>query len=55
MSADPILQRRLAFDTMVLSAFAASGLVDALRAVGLRLPCTGSQFRAWAKANGLLL
>ena len=37
-----------------LTEHAASGLIDALRTVGLRLPCTGSQFPAWARANGLL-
>jgi predicted nucleic acid-binding protein len=37
-----------------LTEHAASGLTDALQAVGLRLPCTGSQFPAWARANGLL-
>jgi predicted nucleic acid-binding protein len=37
-----------------LTEHAASGLVDTLRAVGLRLPCTGSQFSAWARVNGLL-
>ena len=38
-----------------LTEHAASGLIDTLRAVGLRLPCTGGQFPAWARANGLLL
>lgn len=37
-----------------LTEHAASGLIDALRAVGSRLPCTGSQFPAWARTNGLL-
>lgn len=36
-----------------LTEHAASGLIETLRAVGLRLPCTGSQFPAWARANGL--
>jgi predicted nucleic acid-binding protein len=37
-----------------LTEHAASNLVDALAAVGLRLPCTGSQFPAWARHNALL-
>lgn len=37
-----------------LTEHAASGLIDAVRAVGLRLPCTGDRFPAWARANGLL-
>jgi hypothetical protein len=37
-----------------LTAHAASGLIETLRAVGLRLPCTGGRFPAWARANGLL-
>jgi predicted nucleic acid-binding protein len=37
-----------------LTEHAASGLIDALRAVGSRLPCTGSQFPAWARAHDLL-
>jgi len=37
-----------------LTEHAAGGLIDALRAVGLHLPCTGSQFPAWARDNGLL-
>jgi len=37
-----------------LSEHAAGGLIDGLAAVGLRLPCTGSRFPAWAHANGLL-
>lgn len=37
-----------------LTEHAASGLIDALQVVGLRLPCTGSQFPARARANGLL-
>ena len=37
-----------------LTEHAASVLIESLRAVGLHLPCTGSQFPAWAKAHGLL-
>jgi len=37
-----------------LTEHAAGGLIDALRAVGLRLPCTGSRFPAWAHENGLM-
>jgi predicted nucleic acid-binding protein len=37
-----------------LTEHAAGGLIDSLRAVGLHLSCTGSQFPAWARVNGLL-
>lgn len=37
-----------------LTAHAARRLVDDLRAVGARLPCTGSDFLAWARKHGLL-
>jgi predicted nucleic acid-binding protein len=33
---------------------AAGNLVDALRATGLRLPCTGAEFPAYARQHGLL-
>lgn len=32
----------------------AAGLVEALRSVGLRLPCTGAEFPEYAQRNGLL-
>lgn len=37
-----------------LSESAAGNLVDALRATGLRLPCTGAEFPAYARQYGLL-
>ena len=37
-----------------LSESAAGNLVDALRATGLRLPCTGTEFPAYARQHGLL-
>jgi predicted nucleic acid-binding protein len=37
-----------------LTEHAAGGLIDALQAVGLRLPCTGRRFPTWARDNGLL-
>ena len=37
-----------------LTEHAAVNVVDALAGVGLRLPCTGSQFPAWARRNALL-
>src|ERR1700733_12882692 len=33
---------------------AAGSLVDVLRATGLRLPCTGAEFPAYARQHGLL-
>lgn len=33
---------------------AAGNLVDALRATGLRLPCTGAEFSSYARQHGLL-
>jgi len=35
-----------------LTEYAATRLVDDLRAVGARLPCTGNEFLAWARAKG---
>ncbi|GAA3449722.1 hypothetical protein [Dactylosporangium matsuzakiense] len=32
----------------------AGGLIDALRAEGMRLPCSGAQFPGFARQNGLL-
>lgn len=37
-----------------LSEAAAGNLVDALRATGLRLPCTGAEFPGYARQHGLL-
>jgi predicted nucleic acid-binding protein len=37
-----------------LSEPAAGNLVDALRATGLRLPCTGAEFPGYARLHGLL-
>jgi len=37
-----------------LSEAAAGNLVDALRATGLRLPCTGAEFPSYARQHGLL-
>jgi len=37
-----------------LSEPAAGNLVDALRATGLRLPCTGAEFPSYARQHGLL-
>ncbi|MBR7826548.1 hypothetical protein KDK95_09555 [Actinospica sp. MGRD01-02] len=37
-----------------LTEHAAMRLVDDLRRVGARLPCTGSEFPAWARKQGLL-
>jgi hypothetical protein len=37
-----------------LSESAAGNLVDALRATGLRLPCTGAEFPAYARQYGLM-
>jgi predicted nucleic acid-binding protein len=37
-----------------LTETAAGNLVDALRAAGLRLPCTGTEFPGYARQNGLL-
>jgi predicted nucleic acid-binding protein len=37
-----------------LSEPAAGNLIDALRATGLRLPCTGAEFRGYARQHGLL-
>jgi predicted nucleic acid-binding protein len=33
---------------------AAGNLLDALRATGLRLPCTGAEFPSFARQHGLL-
>ena len=33
---------------------AAVNLIDALRATGLRLPCTGAEFPGYARQHGLL-
>ena len=38
-----------------LSEAAAGNLVDALRATGLRLPCTGAEFPRYARQHGLLV
>ena len=37
-----------------LTEHAASRMVDALRGVGARLPCTGNEFSHWARQQGLL-
>jgi predicted nucleic acid-binding protein len=37
-----------------LSEPAAGNLIDALRATGLRLPCTGAEFPGYARQHGLL-
>jgi predicted nucleic acid-binding protein len=37
-----------------LTEISASNLIDALMAVGMRLPCTGAEYPAFAAANGLL-
>ena len=37
-----------------LSEPAAGNLVDALRATGLRLPCTGAEFPGFVRQHGLL-
>jgi hypothetical protein len=37
-----------------LSEPAAGNLLDALRATGLRLPCTGAEFPSYARQYGLL-
>lgn len=37
-----------------LTEYAASRLVDSLRGVDARLPCTGNEFPAWARNEGLL-
>jgi predicted nucleic acid-binding protein len=37
-----------------LTEIAAGNLVDALRATGMRLPATGSEFGQWARSHGLL-
>lgn len=37
-----------------LSLPAAGNLVDALRATGMRLPCTGAEFAGYARQHGLL-
>jgi predicted nucleic acid-binding protein len=37
-----------------LTEYAASRMIDALREVGARLPCTGNGFPTWARKQGLL-
>ena len=37
-----------------LSEPAAGNMLDALRATGLRLPCTGAEFPSYARQHGLL-
>ena len=37
-----------------LTEHAASRMIDALRGVGARLPCTGNEFPGWARRQGLL-
>jgi predicted nucleic acid-binding protein len=37
-----------------LTEYAAARLIDALRSVGARLPCTGNEFSGWARRQGML-
>lgn len=40
--------------TEKLTEYAATRLIDSLRAVGARMPCTGNEFPVWARKEGLL-
>lgn len=37
-----------------LTEYAASRMIDGLRGVGARLPCTGNEFPTWARQHGLI-